>query len=62
MPRILITGCSSGSGRAIAARFLDKGWDVGATMRTPSAEGLPASDRLAVLPLDVTARAASMPR
>jgi len=25
MPRILITGCSSGFGQAIAARFLDEG-------------------------------------
>lgn len=54
MPRILITGCSSGFGRAIAARFLDEGWDVVATMRRPSFEDLPVSDRLRVLPLDVT--------
>ena len=54
MPRILITGCSSGFGQAIAAQFLDQGWDVIATMRTPSAEGLPESDRLQVLALDVT--------
>jgi NAD(P)-dependent dehydrogenase (short-subunit alcohol dehydrogenase family) len=54
MPRILITGCSSGFGQAIAAQFLDQGWDVIATMRSPSAEGLPESDRLKVLPLDVT--------
>ncbi|TYC52611.1 SDR family oxidoreductase [Rhodobacterales bacterium] len=54
MPRILITGCSSGFGQAIAAQFLNQGWDVIATMRTYSAEGLPASDRLRVLPLDVT--------
>lgn len=53
MPRILITGCSSGFGQAIAAQFLDQGWDVIATMRSPSAEGLPESDRLQVLPLDV---------
>ena len=54
MPRILITGCSSGFGQAIAGRFLDEGWDVIATMRHPSAEGLPVSDRLRLLPLDVT--------
>ncbi|UOA32946.1 NADP-dependent 3-hydroxy acid dehydrogenase YdfG [Sulfitobacter sp. DSM 110093] len=54
MPRILITGCSSGFGQAIAAQFLDQGWDVIATMRSPSAEGLPESDRLQVLALDVT--------
>ncbi|TGN50849.1 SDR family NAD(P)-dependent oxidoreductase [Paracoccus liaowanqingii] len=54
MPQILITGCSSGFGLAIAARFLDDGWDVVVTMQTPSTEGLPRSDRLRVLPLDVT--------
>ncbi|WP_126976468.1 SDR family oxidoreductase [Frigidibacter oleivorans] len=54
MPRILITGCSSGFGQAIAARFLDEGWEVVATMRRPSPEGLPASDRLRILALDVT--------
>ena len=54
MPRILITGCSSGFGQAIAAQFLDQGWEVIATMRTPSAEGLPGSYKLRVLPLDVT--------
>ncbi|WMS45262.1 SDR family oxidoreductase (plasmid) [Acuticoccus sp. MNP-M23] len=54
MPRILITGCSSGFGQAIAAQFLDQGWEVIATMRSPSVEGLPESDRLQVLALDVT--------
>jgi NAD(P)-dependent dehydrogenase (short-subunit alcohol dehydrogenase family) len=54
MPRILITGTSSGFGRAIAAHFFDQGWEVIATMRTPSAEGLPVSDNLRLLPLDVT--------
>lgn len=54
MPRILITGCSSGFGQAIAARFLDEGWDVIATMRNPFAHNLPVSDRLQVLQLDVT--------
>ena len=54
MPRILITGCSSGFGQAIAAQFLDQGWEVIATMRSPSVEGLPVSDRLQVLALDVT--------
>lgn len=55
MPRILITGCSSGFGQAIAAQFLDQGWEVIAAMRSPSVEGLPESDRLQVLALDVTA-------
>ena len=54
MPRILITGSSSGFGQAIATHFLNEGWEVVATMRKPSAEGLPASDRLQILPLDVT--------
>lgn len=54
MPRILITGASSGFDRAIAAHFLDRGWEVIATMLTPSAEGLPVSDKLRLLPLDVT--------
>jgi NADP-dependent 3-hydroxy acid dehydrogenase YdfG len=54
MPRILITGTSSGFGRAIAAHFLDQGWEVIATMRTPSAEGLAVSDNLRLLALDVT--------
>jgi NADP-dependent 3-hydroxy acid dehydrogenase YdfG len=54
MPRILITGTSSGFGRAIAAHFLDQGWEVIATMRNPSPEGLPVSDHLRLLPLDVT--------
>jgi len=54
MPRILITGTSSGFGRTIAAHFLDQGWEVVATMRNPSAEGLPVSDRLHLLALDVT--------
>ncbi|MEM5500449.1 SDR family oxidoreductase [Ahrensia kielensis] len=54
MSRILITGCSSGFGQSIAKRFLEEGWHVVATMRSPSAGGLPSSDRLQLLPLDVT--------
>lgn len=54
MPRILITGTSSGSSRAIVVQFLDLGCDVIATMRNPCAEGLPVSDNLRLLPLDVT--------
>jgi NAD(P)-dependent dehydrogenase (short-subunit alcohol dehydrogenase family) len=54
MSRILVTGTSSGFGRAIAAHFLDRGWEVVATMRNPSTQGLPVSDKLRLLPLDVT--------
>jgi len=55
MKTILITGCSSGFGLEIARAFLDRhDWTVVATMRTPREDVLPASDRLRVLPLDVT--------
>lgn len=54
MPRILITGASSGFGLATAELFLARGWDVIATMRTPAAHKMGAHDRLQVLPLDVT--------
>lgn len=54
MPRILITGCSTGFGLAIAQRFLAEGWEVVATMRSPREDVLPAHERLTVLPLDVT--------
>ena len=35
---IVITGASSGIGKATARLFLDKGWNVVATMRNPAAE------------------------
>lgn len=54
MSKVLITGCSSGFGLDTAKFFLDQGWDVAATMRTPNADVLPKSDRLQVLALDVT--------
>jgi NAD(P)-dependent dehydrogenase (short-subunit alcohol dehydrogenase family) len=54
MPSILITGCSTGFGLETARLFLDRGWRVVATMRTPRTDILPASDRLQILPLDVT--------
>lgn len=57
MNTVLITGCSSGFGLETARHFLDRGWSVVATMRTPDADILPASDRLRILPLDVTDRA-----
>ena len=54
MPTILITGCSSGFGLETARHFLSEGWRVIATMRSPKLDLLPASDRLRVLPLDIT--------
>jgi NAD(P)-dependent dehydrogenase (short-subunit alcohol dehydrogenase family) len=54
MSKILITGCSSGFGLDTAKFFLDSGWDVVATMRTPNADVLPKSDRLQIVALDVT--------
>ena len=54
MNTVLITGCSTGFGRETAIHFLERGWNVVATMRDPAAGTLPASDRLRVLALDVT--------
>lgn len=54
MKTVLITGCSSGFGLEIAKDFLGRGWQVIATMRTPREDVLPRSERLRVLPLDVT--------
>jgi NAD(P)-dependent dehydrogenase (short-subunit alcohol dehydrogenase family) len=54
MKNVLITGCSSGYGRATALQFLERGWNVIATMRTPGKGSLPKSDRLRELALDVT--------
>jgi NAD(P)-dependent dehydrogenase (short-subunit alcohol dehydrogenase family) len=54
MNTVLITGCSSGFGLDTARYFLDRDWRVVATMRTPRQDLLPASERLRVLPLDVT--------
>lgn len=51
---VLITGCSSGYGLETARHFLAAGWRVVATMRVPRPELFEASDRLRVLPLDVT--------
>jgi NAD(P)-dependent dehydrogenase (short-subunit alcohol dehydrogenase family) len=51
---VLVTGCSSGFGLETARLFLEKGWRVIATMRTPRHDLLPASDLLQVLALDVT--------
>ncbi|WNL44402.1 SDR family oxidoreductase [Dyella sp. BiH032] len=54
MKTVLITGCSSGFGLDTARYFLERGWKVVATMRTPRADVLPASEHLRVLALDVT--------
>ncbi|WP_460233219.1 SDR family oxidoreductase [Agrobacterium radiobacter] len=52
---ILITGTSSGYGKATAEFFLSRGWNVVATMRRPDPDRFGGNnDRLRVLPLDVT--------
>lgn len=56
MNTVLITGCSSGFGLDTARYFLEMGWSVVATMRTPDETLLPASERLRVLPLDISDR------
>jgi NAD(P)-dependent dehydrogenase (short-subunit alcohol dehydrogenase family) len=51
----LITGCSSGFGKATAQLFLANGWNVIATMRHPSDNSIEGpADRLRVVALDVT--------
>jgi NAD(P)-dependent dehydrogenase (short-subunit alcohol dehydrogenase family) len=54
MNTILITGCSSGFGLETARWFLERDWQVVATMRKPAPDVLPRSSRLRVLQLDVT--------
>jgi NAD(P)-dependent dehydrogenase (short-subunit alcohol dehydrogenase family) len=51
---ILITGTSSGYGKAFAELFLDKGWNVIAAMRRPDTSVFASSERLKVVKLDVT--------
>jgi NAD(P)-dependent dehydrogenase (short-subunit alcohol dehydrogenase family) len=51
---VLITGCSSGFGKATAACFLARDWNVIATMRSPKPGLFENSDRLLVTSLDVT--------
>lgn len=58
MRTVLITGCSSGFGLETAKLFLERGWNVVATMRNPDASLfdnnlLPQSAQLRILPLDV---------
>jgi len=54
MSTILITGCSSGFGLETARYFADRGWEVVATMRSPRDDALFASERVRIVPLDVT--------
>lgn len=51
---ILITGTSSGYGKATAQFFLDRGWNVVAAMRRPDPALFAPSDRLKLVRLDVT--------
>ncbi len=52
---VLITGSSTGIGKAAAKYFLDRGWNVIATMRSPEKEKvLSSEDRCLLLKLDVT--------
>lgn len=53
MRTVLITGCSSGFGLEIARHFLDRDWQVVATMRTPRPDLLPPAGRLRLMALDV---------
>ncbi|MEV8400504.1 SDR family oxidoreductase [Streptomyces niveus] len=54
MKTVLITGTSSGYGRATALHFHAQGWNVIATMRERRPDVLPESDRLRIIQLDVT--------
>lgn len=55
MNTILITGASSGIGRAAVFQFQAEGWNVAATMRTPAKETeLQNLSNVEVLQLDVT--------
>jgi NAD(P)-dependent dehydrogenase (short-subunit alcohol dehydrogenase family) len=52
---VFITGASSGIGRSTALYFLERGWNVAATMRSPDKAGdCLKGDRALALRLDVT--------
>lgn len=53
MKTVLITGCSSGFGHETAKHFIEKGWRVIATMRTPREGVLPKHENLKLIALDV---------
>jgi NAD(P)-dependent dehydrogenase (short-subunit alcohol dehydrogenase family) len=55
MKTVLITGASTGIGKATALLFQQRGWNVVATMRSPQkASDLATLDNVVCLPLDVT--------
>jgi NAD(P)-dependent dehydrogenase (short-subunit alcohol dehydrogenase family) len=51
---LFITGASTGIGRAAVHHFRDQGWNVAATMRTPSDHADLVSDQVRTFALDVT--------
>jgi NAD(P)-dependent dehydrogenase (short-subunit alcohol dehydrogenase family) len=52
-PTVLITGSSSGIGRSTVEAFLERGWNVAATMRTPSTDDWRNEPDCLVTALDV---------
>ena len=60
MPSILITGASSGIGRATTQKFLNEGWHVGLLARRADklSEIADGNQKAAIFPVDVTDRVA----